>query len=206
MWSFRNILITMLFIVAIGFLVALIIFGASLNLIYISTVANVVVIILMLATILLTDDATEKQINSLENSTKEQIEYWERRDIIQRKQFINSLIKELNINIQTFDIINARVKEQNYNSSSISIILTSSERSLYNSPTDDEGLNDILLLIYYFLKVNDDRLKTTQMPMNEAYKIEVLKAISIDYESNKKTIDETIELLEKYNEELKFDE
>jgi uncharacterized membrane protein (DUF2068 family) len=61
---------------------------------YISTIGSVIVILLMLITIILTENATTKQIES-----------WERWELIQRKQSIKSLIKEFKLNMEIYEII-----------------------------------------------------------------------------------------------------
>lgn len=159
---------------------------------YISAVGSIIVILLMLVTIILTENATIKQAES-----------WEKWELIQRKQSLKSLIKEFKLNIEVYESVQKNLLEENINPKFNNFILTSLEKSLYNSPVDNEKINDNLLSMYYIMKIHDNKITATRIPNLQKKGISGLfTSITKDYEANKKLIDTTIKMLEEYEQKI----
>ena len=160
---------------------------------YISTIGSVIVILLMLITIILT-----------ENSATKQIESWERWELIQRRQSIKSLIKEFQLNGGIYVALEKKLKEKKDLSLFNNFILTSLEKSLFKSPIDDELINYNLLKLYYIVKGNDDIIKTTRVPIiSDESRLYLINLIIKDFELNKELFNDTGKMLEEYERKLK---
>lgn len=203
MWFDKKYVIYVSFIIIAVLLILLFPYKNSLdpNYIYLSIFANVIVILLMLVTIILTEDSSKEHINSVERSARKQIESWEKWDIIQRKQFLKSLIKELKFNADIYEKLSEKAKGKDYPPQLNNFILVSIEKSLYNTPTDIELINSNLLALFYNMKIHDNKLKLTRMPGIQPETIEwYIKSIGNDYEIMAKSLDLTINLLEEYEQ------
>ena len=159
---------------------------------YISAIGSVIVILLMLVTIILTENATMKQVES-----------WERWDLIQRKQSIQSLIKEFKLNMDIYENLelNAKKERENgkYQGKFNNFILTSLEQCLHNSPIDNEIINNSLLLIYFIQKIHDNKLTATRTPnITQESLSELTNSILSDFESHKNLFENTLKMLREY--------
>ena len=160
----------------------------------ISSIGSFIVILLMLVTIILTENASTKQIES-----------WERWDATRRKQSIKSLIMEFKLNMELYDAIKEESTKTKVNPPVNDFILTSIERSLYNSPIDDDELNQKILLSYYVLKGSANHIIGTRNPVfKEKTVLNFLKTITSDYERNKGLFNSSIEMLEKYEQNVRL--
>lgn len=175
-------------------LLMLIPYKDTLNLysIYISTVANVIVILLMLVTIVIT-----------ENSTRKQIESWDKWNKLQRKQLLGSLIKEFQLNMGVYKALEERLENEKFEAILNNFILTSLEKSLYNSPIDDEILNYNLLSIYYEIRGHEDSIEITRVPsLTKKSQESILKSIVNTHQKNRDNLRNTIKTLEEYYKQL----
>ena len=185
------------FITIFSILILLIQFRDTLNsnYIYISTIANVIVIFLMLITIIITEESTRKQIES-----------WEKWNNLQRKQFLKTLIRELKFNLEVYEKIQKKDKSKEYVPQLNNFIFVNIEKSLQNTPTDIELINDNLIKIFYNMKIDENKIKITRMPGISEKTIKwYIQSISKDYESMQKSLKFTIKLLEKYENDTKIE-
>jgi hypothetical protein len=190
------------------------IFKVSTDLLTISIIANVLVIPLMLIAIIATDsqskeyiksveESTTKHIKSVEDSTRHQIESWQRWDLIHRKQSINSLIKEFKYNMLYYESIQKYSEKKESLSIFSNFILTSLEKSLYNSPIDDEKINNILLGLYYGIKMHDNKIIAARTPGIPKIRIpELISSVAEEFEQKKEMFNKIIEMLEEYEQKL----
>lgn len=205
-------LIFLVFIVAIGFLaLPLILMVFKINIepfsIYISTIANIIVIFLMLLTILLTENYSRENMEALEKATQEQIESAEKWQLIKRKQFIQALIKELIHNVSIYEVLQSQMKTENFSSKPHfeNFILTSVEKSLSASPIDDDNINHNLLVLYYIMKIDDNKINATRIPKITKESINgLLNSIVSIFEENKGLYEITIEMLRNYEHNLEI--
>jgi hypothetical protein len=203
-------------IVLIIILTMFIIYKISLDPIYnyISAIASLIVILLMLITIIFTDNSSNeyiksveesstKHIKSVEDSTKQQIESWQRWDLIHRKQSIKSLIEEFKYNMEYYELIQKYSEKKESLSLFSNFILTSLEKSLYNSPIDDEKINNILLGLYYGIKMHDNKIITARTPGIPKIRIpELISSVAEEFEQKKEMFNKIIEMLEEYEQKL----
>lgn len=190
-------LIFIIFITIAATLILLILYRNSLdsNYIYISTIANVIVIFLMLLTIIIT-----------ENSTRQQIDAWDNWNNIQRKQFLKALIKELKFNVTIYQKMLEKAEKEVSLPQLNNFIFVNIEKSLQNTPTDVEIINDNLLNLYYNMKIHENKIKITRIPGIPEKTIKFyIKSIATDYESMKISMDTTIMLLEEYEKGTKIE-
>jgi hypothetical protein len=158
----------------------------------------------MLITIISTENESKKHITSVEESTKRQIESWEKWDIIHRKQSIKSLIKEIKFNMEIYESIKLSSQKEIKYGKFNNFILTSLEKSLYNPPCDNEEINRYLLWLYYGIKIQDNKLTATRTANITKRNLEAfITEITKDFEKHKKKICRTIEMLEEYEQNLK---
>lgn len=196
-----------------------IIFKSSFNSIdiitYILIGSNVVMIFLMLLTILSMQKSTRDhistveitsrdRINAVEKASKEQIDTMKRWSDIKRKQLLKSLIKEFKSNILIYKELVEIVKNKNYSQMFNNFIYVSLEKCLSNSPIDDDKINHNLLVLYYLIKVHDNKIQATRTAniTNDSLK-SLIGTIVKDYEKNRDVINSTIKALEKYEQNIK---
>jgi hypothetical protein len=159
---------------------------------YISTIGSVIVILLMLITIILTENATTKQIES-----------WERWDLIQRKQSIKSLIKEFQLNGGFYIALKKKLEEKKDLSLFNNLILTSLEKSLYKPSIDNELINYNLLILYYTIKGHEGIIEMTKIPIiSDETRLYLINIIIKEFEINKELFDDTRRMLEEYEQKL----
>lgn len=193
----NHLIVYIIFITIFSILILLIQFRDTLNsnYIYISTIANVIVIFLMLITIIITEESTRKQIES-----------WEKWNNLQRKQFLKTLIRELKFNLEVYEKIQKKDKSKEYVPQLNNFIFVNIEKSLQNTPTDIELINDNLIKIFYNMKIDENKIKITRMPGISEKTIKwYIQSISKDYESMQKSLKFTIKLLEKYENDTKIE-
>lgn len=168
---------------------------------YISTIASLIVILLMLITIISTENSSKEHINSLEDATRKQIESWE---LIHRKQSIKSLIKESKLNMTVYEDIKVDSQKEDKSGKFNNFILTSLEKCLYNSPIENEKINHNLLLLYYIMKIHDNKLTATRTAnITKESLSSFINSIATNYEENKKIFEITLKMVEDYEQNLK---
>lgn len=149
----------------------------------------------MLITIIITEESTRKQIES-----------WEKWNNLQRKQFLKTLIRELKFNLEVYEKIQKKDKSKEYVPQLNNFIFVNIEKSLQNTPTDIELINDNLIKIFYNMKIDENKIKITRMPGISEKTIKwYIQSISKDYESMQKSLKFTIKLLEKYENDTKIE-
>jgi len=163
---------------------------------YISAVGSVIVILLMLVTIILTENATTKQIES-----------WKKWELIRRKQSIKSLINEFKLNISIYKDIEKKSQREKTDVFFNNFVLTSLENCLNNPPIDNEKINNYLLRIYDVIKTHDNKISATRIPnITEESKSDLFSKITNDFIQNKKIMNNNIKWLEEYEKNLKFED
>lgn len=172
---------------------------------YISTIASLIVILLMLITIISTENTSKEHINSIEEATRKQIESWERKELIQKKQSITSLINEFKINLEIYEGILKGFEKGIILGKYNNFILTNLEKSLYNSPIDNIEINKLLLNIYYVISIHDKKLTATRIAnITDESLTGFLEAITTDYKKNKAHYNHVLNLLTEYEQNFKI--
>jgi hypothetical protein len=179
-----------------------------------SFLAIVVSVVIAIITIMRTSDSnrryietvreeSERHIAAMERASANQIDdarYW--RDT-KRIQLLKLLIQELEENVNLCDHLVKKTEQKDYYKLTFSFFLVAIEKCLADTPIDDSTINKKLLIIYYIMKTHDNAVKVTRIPGISAESLEeIFQKITWDHKQNQKDINETIELIRSYEQEL----
>jgi hypothetical protein len=78
------------------------------------------------------------------------------------------------------------------------------EKCLSDSPVDDEEINRAFLILYYMIKVHDNKIQATRTAnITDNSLKSLIGNIVKDYEKNRNVINSTIKALEGYEQNIK---
>ena len=159
----------------------------------ISVFFNIVIIFIMLLT-----------LRATYNSAKSYIEEMKRWSDIRRKQMLKSLIEELRQNIIIYEMLIDDIEEKKYHQKFFNFGLVVTEKCLADTPLDNEDINHNILVIYYMIKIHDNKISATRTPnLSQESLNGFINTIASDYSKNKWIIEDTIQMLNDYEQKIK---
>ena len=161
----------------------------------------------MLITILFTERSTRKHINAVEKTSREQIASMGRWSNIKRKQLLKSLIEELNHNVILYNQLIDESKMNKYSQKFNNFIFTSMEKCLSDSPIDKEEINHNILVLYYLIKIHDNKITATRTPNIATESLKgLIESIVNDYKNNQWLFKATIKKVKVYEQNIKVED
>lgn len=167
------------------------------------TLSSFVMIFLMLITIIESESSTKKHIEVVEKISLEQINSANRWTDIKRKQLLKSLIRELNQNLDQYELLLKNTKSGVFPQTFSNFILVCMKRCLSDSPIDDKEINYQLMVLYYVIKLHDNKIAATRTPNIKPDSLKgLIGSITEDYKLNKQIILKTIKMISEYEQNI----
>lgn len=171
--------------------------------IFITLATNLIMILLMIFTIISTGRATRQHIETIERESREQTKKNEQWINIKRKQLIKSVIRELKYNISVYGKIKENTENNLYKPHLSNFLYTSVGKCITDSPVDKDEINQRILELYSMAKIHENKIVVTRIPNLTATSIKgLLDSIASEFTTNKHLIEETLEMLEEYDQGL----
>jgi hypothetical protein len=148
-------------------------------------------------------DKMQDQIEAYKQASDEHIQSVEKWERIRRKQAVKSLIKEMNHNMILYEQLTEKVENKSFRAQFNNFITVTMERCLSDSPVDNEIINQNILLVYYVIKVHDNKITSSRIPNLGKSSLENLfKTITEDYKVSKSIFEATLKMLEEYEKNI----